>query len=350
MKKEAQVAHFPFNFEEPKAVNFDSKPLQSFLEDVISGVKQEHNEPQEENTEEPLEDMENEEVVLDESDGENVEQTVPIEMETEDTQFSGDMEVTNVSIEDGEAVADVSFDGEITFKLDKVPGAETQDDIEDEPEPEKVVEEKKEYDDWDWEGRGVNQFLQWLQDRLGGVPKHSGYDTTGLERALAYFDRLNTEITRAMRKDYRNEIDAAKAEQAREEIEKGIERLIERLDRLKSKKFNKGKKNKKAEEVAPGIVKTAETSFPGEMSINIPYFISFIARTCIESVVQAGKDLNEMFIKLSKDYDLDKREKAQVICLFKDMGYPLIIDRGQLDKKDIDVAGGEGEKNKTYFA
>ena len=338
MKKEAQVAQFPFDFEGSKPVNFDSKPLQSFLEDVLVAPKESKKE----------EDDDGELVVMDEpKDEESFEK--PIEMETEDTQVSGDLEVSNVSVENGEAVADVSFEGEITFQLDKVPGADSQDDIEDEPEPVKEVEEKKEYDDWDWEGRGVGQFLQWLQERLQGVPKHSGYDTTGLERALAYFDRLNSEITKAMRRDYRNEIDAAKAEQAREEIEKGMERLIERLERLKSKKFNKGKKTKRAEEVL-GLVKTAETSYPGTMSVNIPYFICIIARTCVESVVQAGKDLKEMFTKLGNDYKLDNREKMQVIALLKDMGYPFIVDRGNLDKDDIDVTIGEGERNKQYYA
>ena len=57
-----------------------------------------------------------------------------------------------------------------------------------------------------------------------------------------------------------------------------------------------------------------------------------------------------MFTKLGNDYKLDNREKMQVIALLKDMGYPFIVDRGNLDKDDIDVTIGEGERNKQYYA
>ncbi|MFZ4795899.1 MAG: hypothetical protein ACOYMA_00300 [Bacteroidia bacterium] len=208
------------------------------------------------------------------------------------------------------------------FKLDIVPGAGS--DTVEEMQEEVEIDEKTNtpVDDWDWESGGLSKFLEWLEVRFKGIPQHKGQDTTGVERALAYFQRLDTEISRAMKKDYKREIDASSAEEARTEIMNGMDRLIERLEKLRNKKF---KKNKKAGYNA--FVKTAETSTTGRMIVNVPYFISNVARTCIDATVQGGKDMEEVFVKVAKEYDLDKREKSQVVQLIKDMGYPMMLDR-----------------------
>jgi hypothetical protein len=91
---------------------------------------------------------------------------------------------------------------------------------------------EEDIDDWNWEKGGTAKFLDWLQTRFKSIPQHSGSDTTGIERAISYFERLNVEISRAMKKDYKREIDAAKAEEARAEIMKGLERLLDRLEKL----------------------------------------------------------------------------------------------------------------------
>lgn len=213
---------------------------------------------------------------------------------------------------------------ELIFKLDMVPGAVTEDDLVlDEDEDEVVEEEEPDADDWNWERGGTGNFLNWLQKMFKSVPQHSGNDTTGIERALAYFQKLDAEISKAMRKDYKREIDAAKAEEARSEIVKGMSRLLERLEKLHSKKFKKNKKSSEQTE----FVKNAETSTVGRMVVNIPYLISNIARACIEATVQGGKDIEEVFAKLDKEYSLTKRERAQTVQLLKDMGYPMLLDR-----------------------
>jgi len=216
---------------------------------------------------------------------------------------------------------------EIFFKLDLIPGATEDDFIEEEPEVE--VEEKiqeEPIDSWDWQRQGgTGSFLDWIKKMFDGVPKHSGKDTTGIERAISYFERLDREISTAMRKDFKREIDASKAEQAREEIEKGLNSLLERLEKLRSKKFRKNKNKKAFKEF--GLIKEGETSTTGKIVITVPYFISNIARTCIEATVQAGKDIEECFNKMAENWDLDNREKFQVATLIKDMGYPLMLDR-----------------------
>jgi hypothetical protein len=223
---------------------------------------------------------------------------------------------------------------EIFFKLDLIPGA-IEDEFIEEEEPVEIEEEiPEDVDPWDWERQGgTPSFLDWIQRMFEGVPKHSGKDTTGVERALAYFERLDREISNAMKKDYKREIDAAKAEQAREEIEKGITNLIDRLEKLKTKKFRRRRGKKAAFESS--LVKEAETTTTGKIIVTVPYFISNIARACIESVVQAGKDMEECYNKFAKDYDLDNREKFQLATLIKDMGYPVLLDRVNFGEDDI---------------
>jgi uncharacterized protein YktB (UPF0637 family) len=92
---------------------------------------------------------------------------------------------------------------------------------------------------------------------FSSVPSHSGYDSTGLEKAISYFEALDREITKAMRTDFKNEIDSAKAERAREQIEEGLERLVKRLEGVKKTKFKKGKKSK-SWVVETGLVKEAQ--------------------------------------------------------------------------------------------
>jgi len=246
-------------------------------------------------------------------------------------------------------------DGEITFSINAIPGA-PEDIVLDDDEPEAEMEAAPEeevsdgpIDVWNWEkSHGVKNFIKWLQQMVQGVPKHSGSDTTGVERAIAYFDRVNSEISKAMRRDFNREIDAAKAEEARSTIESGVERLIDRLEKLRVKKFKKGKK--KADFTHDGIIKNAETSFTGSITVNVPYFISFISRVCIESTVQGGKDMHEIFVKLASEYKLDKREKVQVIQLIKDMGYPLVLDRVRLNEGTLEMKDLDGEFMAQYQA
>ncbi len=237
---------------------------------------------------------------------------------------------------------------EIVFTLNAIPGAPKDLVVEDEEEGEEPEEEQseieEEVDSWIWEkSHGTSKFINWLKEMIEKVPAHSGTDTTGIERAMSYFERLNVEISKAMRKDYKNEIDAAKAEEARSMIEDGLKRLRDRLERLHEKKFKKIKKK-------AGITKTADTSFTGGMSVNIPYFISMIARICINATVSSGKDMSDIFSKLVDKYKLDNREQLQIVQLIKDMGYPLTIDRMKLEKDSFDPSDNDGEFAANYLA
>lgn len=224
---------------------------------------------------------------------------------------------------------------EFNLSLQKVPGAEDQSDIVDEPElsvEEDTNELVVESDPWKW---NTKNFLPWLSEKMQNVPTHNGRETAGLERAISYLDRLNKEISRAVRSDIKNELDVSKCEKARDEIHNGIKRLKERLTKINDSKYSDPKKKKKAGEESYQLVKEAGTPRIVGISVTVPLFISSIARTCINSMVSGGKDIEDVFEKLAKKFDLTKREQLELVQLLDDMGYAMYRPRGYLLDEDI---------------
>lgn len=192
-------------------------------------------------------------------------------------------------------------------------------------------------DSWDWEAKGHEGFLEWIKDRFSSVPKHSGYDSSGLERAVSYLEKLDNEISKAMRLDLDGKLDADKIEDVRSKIEDGIDRLYDRLEKIKKKT-----KKKKADFVQDeALVKEAQKA-AGVRGIYVmaPLFISCIARTCINGYISAGHDMEGIFKKLSSKYKLNEREKMETIQLLADMGFPVRLDRGMIDD-DLDITSSD---------
>src|SRR5579859_3111476 len=108
-----------------------------------------------------------------------------------------------------EECLEVEEPGEVSIVIEELPGAPsgTKD-----PEPILEVVEPdeselnqnpadKKNEKWDWASKGPHGFIAWVKERCEDVPKHSGMDSAGLERAVAYLERLDGEISRAMRSD-----------------------------------------------------------------------------------------------------------------------------------------------------
>lgn len=216
--------------------------------------------------------------------------------------------------------------------VEELPGA-PKGTVDPEPEPEQVVEvvEEQESDDsskkknekWDWESKGATGFVAWIKERLESVPTHSGYDSSGLERAMAYLDRLDNEISKAMRLDLDGDLDANKIEEVRSKIDDGVARLQKRLDKVK--KAKKSNRKKKSEfEQNDSFVKEAQkiTGVQG-VFVTVPLLISGIARLCINSVVSAGYDLESVYDEQVDKFKLNDREKSEVKWLLHDMGFSL---------------------------
>lgn len=246
-----------------------------------------------------------------------------------------------IEVEDPSAEEDLEVVDELEFPGD-LPGAE------DSPEPEEetieVREEESDENDakkkkdprWDWESRGPEGFVDWVKERFDTVPRHSGYDSAGLERAISYLDRLDHEISRAMRMDLSGNLDANSVEEIRATIEDGLDRLEERLDKVKSRRKRKGK-GKKTAEIEIGFHKEAQkiTGVNGVMA-TVPLLILRIAKICINGTVSAGHDMADTYDRLVKKFALNEREQAETLELLSNMGYPLRQDRAFLADEEID--------------
>lgn len=228
----------------------------------------------------------------------------------------------------------------LVLTLDKIPGGADQDDL---VEPVVEVEEEVEVDEDPWEWGKPAKFLPWLSKMMTGIPKHSGKDTAGLERAISYLETLDREISKAVRMDLNNEIAIDALEQARDEIQRGLERLEERLDKVNSFKYSrKAKKGKKkADSEDQGLIKEAQrATMINGITVTVPLLISSIARICVNGLVSAGHDIEDSLVKLASKYKLTDREKLELVQLISDMGFPVRRDRGLM--LDEEVVPGKG--------
>lgn len=223
----------------------------------------------------------------------------------------------------------------LTFTLPLVPGGEFQDDLEEPAELEVEEESNIEVSDdpWAWQ---VGTFLNWLCTKMNGVPTHSGKDSVGIERAIAYLEAIDREISKAVRSDINGEIDISQVEKARDELYQGLERLQDRLEKIQSNKNPRKKKKKKKADADHEMVKEAKATHVGGIMVTVPLLISTIARTCLNSMVSAGKDIEDVFDKLAKKYDLTPREELETMQLLADMGYPMRRPRGYDRDEEID--------------
>jgi hypothetical protein len=256
----------------------------------------------------------------------------------------------------GPAAIEVGEPVEISIVVEELPGAPagTKDpepmlEVHDEPlhaeEKEDANDAKKgkeggKNEKWDWSKHGPHGFVAWIKSRIEDVPKHSGFDSAGLERAMAYMERVDNEISKAMRMDLDGELDANKIEEVRSQLDEGLSRLQARLDKVKDAKKSSKKRKKSAEyEVDDdGFVKEAQkiTGVQG-VYVTVPLLISRIARVCINGTVSAGHDIEDLYTRQVSRYKLNEREQAEVQQLLFDMGYPLRQDRGFMPEDNLEV-------------
>lgn len=194
------------------------------------------------------------------------------------------------------------------------------DDADDEKDKSKVVDQPKD--------------LNWVKSQFDKIPKHRG-ESLGLERAKSFLSRLLGHLSKMLQEDHECKIDVSKAEDARIVIEDGIERLDKELQ-----------KRKKKANVEGGVEKNASTRVGGVI-VTVPILISSIARTCINSTVSGGKDIENTFERLAKKFKLTDREKVEVIQLLADMNFPMRRDMGFMIDDD-EKYEYSGENNYNY--
>ena len=267
---------------------------------------------------------------------------IPQELDYDQDDFSSakDKSKDKDSDDDTEVVISVTEGDDepqiFKFDLPMIPGSDVEDEIEiEEPEEDVVVEER---DMWDWNSLGLKNFLKWLQGMFDNIPKHSGHDTSGIERVIAFLSRIDKEISKAVRSDIRGEIDVNKVEEARHSIKDGIKRCEERLDKI----TGKSKKKKKKADSDNAIVKEAGATPINNVTATVPLFILRMAKICINGTVSAGHSIEDMFSRLVDKYKLDEREQAELLELIENMGYPVPRDRGFNVDERFDRTGENG--------
>ena len=235
----------------------------------------------------------------------------------------------------------------MVFKLPTLPGCKEEMPLEVSEGDEKEEKSSKEEDKNDnkemevldpWDPHSKNgDVLAWVKDRFDNIPRHSGQETTGIERVISYLKKMNTGISKAISEDYDGKVDIGRLEVARKEIYSAIDRCETALLKL-----NGNFKKKKSGEEINGLIKEAGATRIGGIIITVPLLIETIARTCINSNVSAGKDLEKTAAELIKKYKLDDREQMELFQLMADMSYPIRRPRGyntdeKIDPKSVDT-------------
>ncbi len=238
---------------------------------------------------------------------------------------------------------------EIEIVISDLPGAPKGTKDPEEEKPLEVVDESDVKDDkeskgkedkWDLLAEGPDNFIVSIQKRIDKIPTHSGYDISGLSRALSYMEKLDDDISSSMRSDLEGNLDANKVEKIRATIEDGICKLHDRIEKLKKK--TKAKRRKKSDYEESGLIKQAQkiTGVQGTF-ITVPLLISGIARVCVNGVVSAGHDLEVLYKEQTDKYKLNDREKSEVRWLLYDMGYAMRGDRGFMPEEDFDQTSSD---------
>jgi hypothetical protein len=275
--------------------------------------------------------------------------------ELSDNQLKDSLNLDDKTSEDAVVIFDEEPDGadvvelsplphqeikEVKFVLPTLPGCDEEplevstDDAVEVADSPKESEKSGPKDIWDWSAHGSEKFMDWAHEILKHIPKHNGKSTGGIERALSFLKKYNNELSKAVQNDLDGKIDINKFEEARAACEDGIMRLEERLEELLGQKKNRKKKAEleKSAQKAPHV---------GGIIITVPIFISRVARTCINSSVSAGHNIEWVFNEQVKRFKLSEREQEEVIQLLSDMNYPIRRDRLYKLNDEVDTTSSD---------
>jgi hypothetical protein len=244
---------------------------------------------------------------------------------------------------------------EIVFKLPPLPGSDHEVPIEVSTDDPIEVEEKKDDNDlqeatlevsdpWDTSKIKPEHILEWAVERLNNLPRHTGKETTGMERVIACLKRINSEMSKATSRDLAGNINISKLEEIRREIHRGINDLEDAISKIENTQYKK----KKADGEDDKIIKEAKQMKIDGIVITVPLLISTLASVLINGMVSAGHSPKDMYEKLVKDCGLSKREEIELSSLLQHMGYDMPLrDRWTPMGTSVDTAS---ENNLDFSA
>lgn len=249
--------------------------------------------------------------------------------------------------------------GDVTLS-DLIPGSEIRSEDLDEDEGEK---ETNYADDGD-----LSKFMEYVHDQYPTkIPQHDGRSMVGCERAVTFLDRLNSQISRAIREDSDNVLDIQGLEDVRVNIMKDVLVLKKHIGKLK--KIVKDEHDKKASVGTDGIPKwvnlsgreveygelTKEAATPNNIVIAVSPFERAISGIMINAHVSGGHSMEDVYGFLSNKYSIDDREELAIMQLCMDSGFHIFKDRGTYSPNDADSEKDSNGKAgvdflRNYFA
>ena len=173
------------------------------------------------------------------------------------------------------------------------------------------------------EDRDVKKFMGYIVSAYpDGIPKHDGKGIVGCERAYNYLNRLNREISEAIRMDTGDDLQPETLENIRVNMMKDMVALKNRISDLKQRVRDTGKV---ASEEGDELIKEATT--PRVQIVATP-FQRAIVGILINSVVSGGKPFEDVYSFLKNKYGFDSRDELSIMQLAMDSGFPIFKDRG----------------------
>tara|TARA_B100000131_G_scaffold318526_1_gene362584 strand:+ start:764 stop:1858 length:1095 start_codon:yes stop_codon:yes gene_type:complete len=256
------------------------------------------------------------------------------------------VEALNENLEEEGLQVGVSKDGD-EFGVLPIPGSE---ELFDDKEQENAAA------DLDWENdRDSSMFMPYLENSYpSGIPSHDGNSMVGCEVALLYLNKLNKEISEAIRGDSGGHLDPLILEDYRVRILKDMVLLKERMNNLKRDLGDATRQLTRASNDS-FIEKTATT--PRVQLVATP-FERAIAGILINSVVSAGHPFEDVYDYLNNKYAFSERDELSIMQLVMDSGHHIFKDRGSIgskfNKDDLDSGGNVAAQGldfiKNYFA
>lgn len=288
--------------------------------------------------------------ILGDQEGSSVskDQTVGEYIET----FEDDIGDMKESLED---ISEIAADIEDEFGDEKIedllPGSEVS----------QIKNDDKDAKETDYINDGdLSKFMEYISECYPAkIPQHDGKSMLGCERATGFLERLNNEISRAIRDDVEGKLsdDIDQLEEIRTNIMKDILVLKNHLSILK-KKFKEEHEKKAAplwlngagEEIRIDGDISKKASTPNNIVISVTPFERAISGMLINATVSAGYDMEEVYEFLKDKYKLSDREELAIMQIVADSGYHIFKDRGTFsgDKDDEGSRGVDFMKN--YFA
>lgn len=237
-------------------------------------------------------------------------------------------------------------------------------------------EEVQEAKDTDWEqDQDHSKFLDYFDTKVKNIPRHSGQTVLGCERAIAFLKSVLNELSKALRSDLEAKIDEQAAEDRYRDSQGMIERLEQQVKKLKGagktaemdvrliSEGHCGTCNSTAPmwhdsteekvvclhcEASDGKLQKVATT--PRINVYVSPFERAVVGIMVNSVVSAGKNIEETYDMLKNKYNFTPREELAIQQLVADYGYPVYKDRARLNESSDPAAGTGVDWATNYHA